>query len=408
MTDEGNAYLRFSDKNSFLPREETLEKKPERKQFVIGIPRESDTNERRVPLAPMAIDLLVKNGHQVLVEENAGKTAYFSNKLYADVGAEIVQSVQEVFAANIIVKIGAPTEEEIDFLDKNKTLFSSISLQGRSKSYFQKLLNKKVNAIAYEYIKDKTGAFPVVRSMSEIIGNAAIMIAAEYLSHPEYGKGIMLGGFPGVRPSEVVIIGAGTVAEYASRTALGMGAEVKVFDDSIYKMRGLQNKLGTRIFTSILQPPILMKALKEADVVIGAKHSPSGQACYMVPKEMIKEMKPGAVIVDVSIDQGGCFETSRLTSHKNPVYKEYGITHYCVPNIASCVPHTASYSLSNFLSSLLLNITGAGGIENLIMRDKAFGKGVYVYNGILTNEFIANKYGLSFRDLDLLLTMLHS
>lgn len=407
MTDEGKTYIRYSDKNSLMPQEETLERKPEKRQFVIGIPRESDPNESRIPLAPMAAGILIKNGHRVLVEENAGKAAYFPDSLYADAGAEIVSTVEEVYKAGIIVKIGAPTDEEIDLLDKGQTLFSSVSLQGRSRNYFQKLMTRKVNAVAYEYIKDKTGVLPLVKSMSEIIGNAAIMIAAEYLCHEEYGKGIMLGGFPGVRPSEVVIIGAGTVAEYAARTALGMGAQVKIFDDSIYKMRELQSKLGNRVFTAVLQPPILEKAIREADAVIGAKHSSSGQACYMVPKEMIMEMKQGAVIVDVSIDQGGCFETSRVTSHQNPVFKEYGVTHYCVPNIASRVPHTASYSLSNFLISLLMNYTEAGGIENLIMQDKGFGKGVYIYNGILTNEFIADKFDLSFRDLDLLLSALH-
>jgi alanine dehydrogenase len=407
MNDEGKTYIRYSDKNRLMPQEETLEIKPEKKQFVIGIPRESDPNESRVPLAPMAAGLLIKNGHRVLVEESAGKAAYFPDSQYAEAGAEIVHSMQEVYKAGIIVKISAPTDEEMELLDRGKTLFSSLSLQGRSKDYFQKLLNKKVNAIAYEYIKDKAGAFPLVKSMSEIIGNAAIMIAAEYLCNQDYGKGIMLGGFPGVRPSEVVIIGAGTVAEYAARTALGMGAQVKIFDDSIYKMRELQYKLGNRVFTAVLQPPILEKALREADAVIGAKHSPSGQACYMVPKEMIMEMKQGAVIVDVSIDQGGCFETSRVTSHQDPVFKEFGVTHYCVPNIASRVPHTASYSLSNFLISLLMNFTEAGSIESLIMREKAFGKGVYIYNGILTNEFIGNKFDLSFRDLDLLLSALH-
>ena len=407
MNDEGKTYIRYSDKNRLMPQEETLEKKPEKKQFVFGIPREPDPNESRVPLAPMAVGLLIKNGHRVLVEEDAGKAAYFPNSQYADAGAEIVHSKHEVYKAGIIVKIGAPTSEEIEMLDKGQTLFSSLALQGCTKEYFKQLQAKKINAVAYEYIKDKTGSFPLRKSMSEIIGNAAIMIAAEYLCHQQYGKGIMLGGYPGVRPSEVVIIGAGTVAEFAARTALGMGAQVKILDDSIYKMRELQYKLGNRIFTAVLQPPILEKAIREADAVIGAKHSTSGQSCYMVPKEMIMEMKQGAVIVDVSIDQGGCFETSKLTSHQDPVFKEFGVTHYCVPNIASKVPHTASYSLSNFLISLLMNYTEAGSIEKLIMNEKPFGKGIYIYNGILTNESIGNKFDLSFRDLDLLLSALH-
>ncbi len=217
----------------------------------------------------------------------------------------------------------------------------------------------------------------------------------------------MLGGFPGIRPSEVVIIGSGTVAEYAARTAYGMGAQVRIFDDSVYKMRDLQNKLEFRVSTSVLQPVLLLKALKEADVVIAAKHSSSGQSACIISTGMVKQMKRGAVIVDVSIDQGGCFETSHPTSHQHPVFQEFGVTHYCVPNIASRVPHTASYSLSNYLTGLLLKIGETGEINRYILRDKPFGKGVYIYNGVLTNKNVADTFGLSFRDLDLLMTALY-
>jgi alanine dehydrogenase len=233
------------------------------------------------------------------------------------------------------------------------------------------------------------------------------MIAAEYLSSPKYGKGVMLGGFPVIRPSEVVIIGSGTVAEYAARTAYGMGALVRIFDDSVYKMRDLQDKLEFRVATSVLQPLLLLKALKEADVVIAAKHSPTGQSACFIPVDMVKQMKPGAVIVDVSIDQGGCFETSRPTSHQHPVFQEYGITHYCVPNVASRVPHTASYSLSNYLTGMLLRMGEAGDIHHYILHDKPFSKGIYVYNGALTNKNIADTFGLPFRDLDLLASALY-
>ena len=407
MTEEGKTYLKLSEKGVLLPREETLERRPQQKKFVIGIPLEKDENERRIPLVPNAVDLLVKNGHKVVIEENAGSSAHFSNELYADAGAIITPSAGEVWRSDIIMKIAAPDEEEMAFIYKNQVVFSALMPQSRNKAFFKKMMEKKPVAVAYELIKDKTGAFPLVRSMSEIIGNTSIMIAAEYLSSPKYGKGVMLGGFPGIRPSEVVIIGSGTVAEYAARTAYGMGALVRIFDDSVYKMRDLQDKLEFRVATSVLQPLLLLKALKEADVVIAAKHSPTGQSACFIPADMVKQMKPGAVIVDVSIDQGGCFETSRPTSHQHPVFQEYGITHYCVPNVASRVPHTASYSLSNYLTGMLLRMGEAGDIHHYILRDKPFSQGVYVYNGALTNKNIADTFSLPFRDLDLLTSVLY-
>jgi len=406
MTEEPKAYLNLSEKNSLLPREETLEIKLDKKKFMIGIPLESDPNERRVPLVPNAVELLVQHGHHVIMERHAGEGAHFNDSLYSEAGAEITDHHADIFQTDVIIKIAAPTEDEIQMLGRNRILLSSLSLQNRTKAYFQSLMDKKINAIAFEFIKDKTGAFPMLRSMSEIIGNASIMIASEYLCHPDYGKGVMLGGFPGIRPSEVVIIGAGTVAEYAARTALGMGAQVKLFDDSIFKLRDIQRVMGLKVYTSILQPILLLKALKEADVVVAAKHSTTGQASCIIPTDMVKQMKNGSVVVDVSIDQGGCFETSKPTSHQHPVFKEYGVTHYCVPNIASRVPHTASYSLSNILTTLLLQMADVGSVEQLISQDKAFGNGVYLFSGILTDKNIADKYGLSFRDLDLLMASL--
>ncbi|GMT45092.1 MAG: alanine dehydrogenase [bacterium] len=407
MTEEGKSYLNLSGKEVLLPREETLERRPRQKKFIIGIPLEKDENERRIAIVPNAVDLLIKNGHEVVMEENAGKAAHFTNEMYAEAGAQITQTAAEVWQSDIIVKIAAPEVDEIDLMHKNQTVFSALMPQSKNKTYFKKLMEKKAIAVAYELIKDKTGAFPLVRSMSEIIGNTSIMVAAEYLSSPKYGKGVMLGGFPGIRPSEVIIIGSGTVAEYAARTAYGMGAQVRIFDDSVYKMRDLQNKLEFRVSTSVLQPVLLLKALKEADVVIAAKHSSSGQSACLISTEMVKQMKRGAVIVDVSIDQGGCFETSHPTSHQHPVFQEFGVTHYCVPNIASRVPHTASYSLSNYLTGLLLKIGETGEVNHYILHDKPFSKGVYIYNGILTNKNIADTFGLSFRDLDLLMTALY-
>lgn len=404
MNEEGKGYLSFSQKEKLIPQPEMLETAVKKNKLIIGIPKELSTNESRVGIVPEAVLLLVENGHRVLVEENAGIKAHFSNEHYAEAGAEIVKSASEVYKADILIKIAPPTEAEIEMLERGKTLMSSIFLRNRNKAYFQKLSTKKVKAIAYELIQDKTGGFPVLKSMSEIIGNTAVLIAAEYLSHPTLGRGIMLGGFPGIKPTEVVIIGAGTVAENAARTALGMGAYVKIFDNSIYKLRSIQNKLGSRIFSSILQPKVLLKALKEADVVISAKHSASGLVPCFISEEMVNQMTPGAVIVDVSIDQGGCFETSRLTSHKDPVYQVNGITHYCVPNIASRVPHTASYSLSNYIVPMLLNISEMGGIDTTIKTDNTFNKGVYMFNGTLTNKNIGEMFDLPAQDLDLLMS----
>ena len=404
MNEEGKGFLSFSQKEKLIPQPEMLETAVKKNKLVIGLPKELSENESRVGIVPEAVLLLVENGHRVLVEENAGLKAHFSNEQYAEAGAEIVRSSGEVYKADMLIKIAPPTEGEIEMLEKGKTLLSSIFLRNRDKAYFQKLIAKKVKAIAYEFIQDKTGGFPVIKSMSEIIGNTAVLIAAEYLSNPNFGRGIMLGGFPGIKPTEVVIIGAGTVAENAARTAIGMGAYVKIFDNSIYKLRSIQNNLGSRIFSSIMQPKILLKALKEADVVISAKHSSSGIVPCFITEEMVSQMTPGSVIVDVSIDQGGCFETSRVTSHNDPVYQVHGITHYCVPNIAARVPHTASYSLSNYIVPMLLNISELGGIDTKIKKDNTFNKGVYMFNGILTNKNIGSMFGLPTQDLDLLMS----
>ncbi len=406
MTGKSNL-LGLSQKKSLLPQEEMLEQKHDKSQMSIGIPKENRENERRIPLVPEAVHLLVENEHKVIIERGAGIPARFADKDYAEAGATMVSTKKEVFEADTIIKISPPEPNEIEMLKRHQNIFSTVMLRNRSQDFFKSLMDKKVKAIAYEYIQDRTGRFPVLQSMSEIVGTTSVFVAAEYLSDPNFGKGMMLGGFPGIKPAEVIIIGSGTVAEYAARTALGMGALVKVFDNSVYKLRELQLHVGSRLFTSILQPKILLKALENADVVIAAKHSATGhQACF-VSEDMVKAMKQGSIIVDVSIDQGGCFETSSPTTHLKPVFVKHGITHYCVPNIASRVPHTASYSLSNFLTSLLLRIADAGGLETYLKNDYAFSKGVYVFNGLLTNRQIGEEFALPSRDLELILAAFH-
>jgi len=397
----------FLSAGQLMPQEEMLEVKRQKKSVSIGVPRETSFQENRIALVPEAVGLLVQNGHQVLIETNAGKAAYFPDNEFSEHGGQIVYSAEEVFKADIILKVGPPSESEIDLLKSRQTLISALHVTIQNQNYFKKLAAKKITALSFELIKDKTGSFPVVRAMSEIAGNTSVLIAAEYLSDPVYGKGGMLGGFSGITPTEVVILGAGTVGEFAARAAMGLGALVKIFDNSLYKLRRLQNNLNTRIFTSIIQPKVLLKSLKTADVVIGALHANEGRAPIVVTEQMVMEMKSGSVIIDVSIDQGGCVETSRVTNHSEPVFQFNNVTHYCVPNIASKVPHTASYALSNFFAPILLDLGEKGGVENKLKNDYGVRQGVYLYNGILTNKFIGEYYGISYQDIDLLMAAFH-
>lgn len=377
------------------------------RKLVIGLPLESLFQENRISLIPDAVKTLVKAGHEVILQHNAGLAARFSDREYAESGAMITENAREVFQADVILKVAPLSDVEIEYLKGRQFLLSALHLNTQTKDYFQKLTQKKMSAIAFEYIKDKTNAFPVVRSISEIAGTASIQIAAEYLAHPEFGNGQMLGGFTGIAPSKVVIIGAGTVGEYAARMAYGMGASVKVFDNNVYKLRKLKSEVNQGMFTSTIQTAELQKALASADVLICAVHSTHHRSPVLVTEEMVMTMKEGSVIVDVSIDQGGCVETSKITNHQNPVFRLHGVTHYCVPNIASRVPTTASMALSNFFAPMLIRAGHLGGIDKLLSMDYYFRQGVYVYNGILSNKIIGEYFGLPFQDIDLLMAALH-
>jgi alanine dehydrogenase len=403
MTSGHSGFYKFSNTEKLMPREEILEINRQKADLTIGVPRETSFQECRMPLVPQAVGLLIANGHRVLIESDAGKASHFKNDEYSEVGAQIVFSTEELFKADIILKVAPPSPEEIELLKSRQTLISSLHLTGQNRDFFEKLMNRKTTAIAYEFIRDKIGAFPVLRAMSEIAGTASIIIASEYLGNAEYGMGTLFGGFPGITPTEVVILGAGTVGEYAARAALGLGAVVKIFDNNIYKLKRLQELLQARVFTSIIQPKVLVKVLKTADVVIGAVHSSEGMTPVIVTEDMVRQMKYGSVIIDVSIDQGGCFETSRITNHLNPVFKKFDVTHYCVPNIASKVPHTASYALSNFFTPILLRIGDSGGIENMIKTDYGLRQGVYLFNGTLTRPYIGEYFSLPYQDIDLII-----
>jgi len=400
-------FVQFSRSEQMMPQPEMLEIKKHRKQLSIGIPKEIAYQENRVGLIPEDVSVIVNNGHRVIMESNAGKSAHFPDNDYMEAGAEIVYSSREVFQSDIIIKVAPPICDEIEQLKARAALFSALNLPGQNEEYFKQLIVKKITAISYEHIKDKTNSYPVIRSMSEIVGNTSVFIAGEYLCSQEYGKGKSLGGFPGIAPAEVVIIGAGTVGEFATRAALGMGALVKIFDDSIYKLRSIQNKLGERLYTSVIQQKVLAKALRTADVVIGALNPVNGRTPCIITEDMVREMPYGSVIIDVSIDNGGCSETSHATNHTQPVFKKYGITHFCVPNIPSKVPHTASTALSNFFAPVILQIAEEGGIENFLRNEKSVRMGTYMFNGILTSKYISDLFHIPFQEIDLLMLPFH-
>ena len=388
---------------ALMPQEEMLELAREKKSLYIGIPKEVTLQENRVALDPESVAVLVANGHQLVVETKAGEGANFQDKDYGDAGAKISYNTDEVFKADIVIKVDPPSMDEIDMMNPGATLISALQLSTQPDVFLKHLVKKRITAVAFDFIQDKEGIYPFVKSMSEIAGNTSVLLAAEYLSNINEGKGLMMGGVTGVPPTEVVIIGAGTVGEFAARAAIGLGASVKVFDDSLHKLSRLQKNLGQRVYTSTVHPNVLFSAMRNADVVIGAIRSRSGRAPVIVSEQMISDMKFGSVIVDVCIDQGGCFETSRVTTHENPTFIEHGVVHYCVPNIASRVAQTASIALSNIFSPLVLGMSEIGGIENMIKWNDGFRNGVYVYNGHVTNEYLAKTYKLPYRDIGLVM-----
>lgn len=389
---------------SYTPLEETLQIPLKRKQLFIGIPKETSFQENRVALTPEAVSVLVNNGHDVAVEHNAGEGSFYFDSDYSEAGARIIYDKQELYKATTIIKSAPISEEEAAWLQPNQVVISPIHLPMLKPGILEQLIHKKIIAIAFESIKDDAGTYPIVRSMSEIAGSSAILTAAKYLSNVHNGKGILLGGISGVPPVNVLIIGAGVVGEFAARTAFGLGASVKIFDNSIYRLMRLQNNIGHRCFTSVLEPITLAAELADADVAVGALKPMSGITPVVVTDQMVSNMKAGSVIVDVSIDRGGCFETSRLTSHEHPVFKKYDVIHYCVPNIASGVARTASRAISNVLMPIMQQCADMGGVEGLIQTKSGIRNGVYMYKGCVTNAPIAKRFNFKYTDLDLLLS----
>ncbi|RBA27813.1 alanine dehydrogenase [Flavobacterium tibetense] len=393
-------YSPFS-KSQLLPQEEKLEIARHKSDLFIGIPKETSYQERRICLTPDAVSSLVFYGHRVMIEAGAGLSSSYTDKEYSDAGAEVTNDTKKVFSCPMILKVEPPTLAEIDLMNPQTILISAIQLKTQKKSYFEALATKRITALAFEFIKDEDGSYPAVKSLSEIAGIASIHIAAELMINQNIGKGLLFGNITGVPPTEVVILGAGTVAEFAARTALGLGASVKVFDNSITKLRRLQNTLNQRIFTSTIQEKSLLKALRRCDVAIGAMRG-KNRTPIVVTETMVEHMKKGAVIVDVSIDTGGCFETSEITTHDKPTFIKNNVIHYCVPNIPSRYSKTASLSISNIITPFLLNIAEDGGIESAIRCNRGLKNGIYFYHGLLTNKSIADWFHLEHRDINLI------
>ena len=389
-------------KAQLMPKEERLEVSQDNVQLRIGLPKERSFQEKRICLTPDAVSALTNNGHHVIIEAGAGNNAAFEDKEYSEAGAEISNDTAKVFACPVILKVEPPTLGEIEMLKPNAILISALQLKMQEKAYFEALGEKKITALAYEFIKDKDGAFPAVRQLSEIAGAASILIASEIMSITNAGNGLMLGNISGVPPTEVVIIGAGTVGESAAKSALGLGANVRVFDNSLTNLRCLQANIGQRVYTSTMQPKNLMKALMRCDVAIGATKG-KNRAPVLVNEAMVELMKQGAVIIDVSIDMGGCFETSELTTHDHPTFEKHGVIHYCVPNIPARYSRTSSVSLSNIFTPYLLQIAEAGGLENAIRQNMGLKNGLYVYHGVITNKSVSNWFDLDASDLNLLI-----
>ena len=386
---------------ALLPQEELLEAQRGHAELTIGIPAETSLQEKRVALVPEAVALLVAHGHQVLVETQAGSEAQFSDNDYSESGARIVYDRRQVFQANIVLKVEPPSLEEVALMGMRQTLISALQLSVQNEGLLEALSAKKTTAIAWDFVQNENGIQPLVRAMGEIAGNTAILLAGELMASVS-GQGTMLGGVSGVRPSEVVILGAGTVGEYATRSALGLGASVKVFDNSVHRLIRLQNAVGQRLWTSTLQPSVLEEALRTADVAIGAVRGSGSRAPMLVSEPMVAGMRERSIVVDVSIDRGGVFETSRLTSHERPTFIECGVIHYCVPNIPSRVARTASKALSNIFAPMLLGIAGEGGMVPAIKDRNLISTGVYMFNGTLTNEEIAAERSLPWKPLELL------
>lgn len=390
---------------SFVVRELLQKVEKQRTSVVIGIPRENQKYEKRVPLTPETVALLVESGYRVLFEAGAGLAINYTDSYYAESGAEIVENAVEIFQADIILKILPPTMEEVCMMRPRSTVFSFLYIHKLSLPLLELMSEKKINALAYELLYDDTGISPFVTSISEIEGTYSITLAAELLSNAHGGKGILLGGIPGISPTEVVVIGAGVAGTMAARAALAMGASVKVFDNDVVKLRTIRHELGSPVFTSTFQPNVLRNVFRSADVVIGAMQYINKNHFYRISNDLIREMKQGAVIIDVRMAQGGCFETTMeacLPGYPS-VFEKFGVLHFCEMSLSSRVARTASIALSNIFVSLFSAMADCGGPGHFARFDRGFASGFYLYAGKMVNRYVGNHFNIPVTDIGLFL-----
>jgi len=404
MNEKGNSGKVSFGNTAFMPKEEHLETAVKNKRITIGIPSDNKDEEKRVAMTPEAINLLVESGNEVIVQTGAGLGANYTDNDYSENGAVISDSPARVYSADVVIKVAPFSEKDTDYLKGNQVVISYLNVLNFNEETLSKLIRKKVTAIAFEKIRDNNGVMPVVESMSEICGITSLLVASEYLSNMHGGKGVMLGGITGVTPTEVVIIGANTAGEYAARAAIGLGSTVKIFDNSLHRLRRFQSILGQRLQTSVFHPQVLMKALKSADVLIGAIELEDLRPWYYITEDMVRSMKKGAVVIDLSIDRGGCIETTECRAMLDPVYEKHGVIHFSAWNLPSRVARTASIALSNIFTPLLQSMADAGGITQLLKYDLGVRNGAYLFNGMLTNETLGQKFGIISKDLDLLIS----
>jgi alanine dehydrogenase len=384
---------------------QTLRKDSRNHSLNIGIPKEITFQENRVPLTPSAVHYFTSNGHNIMLESGAGRNANFADTQYSECGAKIVYNPKEIYDADIVLKIDPPTRKEIEMMHPGQLLISALQINQLDEALLRMMMDKRINAMAYEFLEDDSGTRPIIRAMSEIAGTASILIAAEYLNNTHIGKGELLGGFAGVPPTQVVVIGAGAVGEFATKAALGLGANVKVFDNNMYRLRRIQKNFGFHLYTSTIHPRVLAGALESADVVIGALSGKGARSPVVVTEQMVINMRPNSVIIDVAIDRGGNFETSELTNHEKPVIHKHDVIHYCVPNIASRVSRTASYALSNVFTPMLDEMASMGGFADYLKLKPGIRKGSYLFKGSLTNKALSDKFGIRYHDIDLMAGM---
>lgn len=370
----------------------------EEARMLIGVPKEVKDFEYRVSVTPDGVRLLRQQGHQVLVEPSAGQGSGFADETYRHAGAEIVASKEEVFKrADLIVKVKEPQLSECALFRPGQVLFTYLHLASLP-DLTKALMAAGITAIAYETVEAKDHSLPMLRPMSEIAGRLAVQVGAHYLGTVQGGRGILLAGVPGVLPGHVVVLGAGVVGTSAVRIAVGMGARVTVINLDLDRLRLLDDLYGGRIATCAATESAIERAVMQADLVIGAVLVPGARAPRVVSRSLVAKMQAGSVIVDVAVDQGGCCETTRPTTHSNPVYTVDGVVHYCVTNMPGIVPHTSTRALTNVTLPYLVRLASEG-VEKAIRSDPGLAKGVNVSNGKITCRAVAESHGLPFTPL---------